>query len=114
MTDLQHARAAAAARYAELGRVLLAEVGMTESQVEPRTRLSGHAQWLLGAPFIAAPGRPRRGGGSISSPTSADISPSGMGDQAGPNASPPIGRNMRPNTTPMPRFAGMAWPSPGA
>ena len=55
MTDLQHARAAAAARYAQLGRVLLAEVGMTESQVEPRTRLSGHAQWLLGAPFIAAP-----------------------------------------------------------
>ena len=55
MPDLQYARAAAAERYAQLGRVLLAEVGLHPNQVHPSSGLNGRVTTLLGALFIVAP-----------------------------------------------------------
>ena len=55
MTDLQRARAAAAQRYAQLGRVLLAEVGLSPNQVHPSSGLHGRVTALLGAVFVVAP-----------------------------------------------------------
>ena len=55
MTDLQRARAAAAQRYAQLGRVLLEEVGLSPNQVQPSSGLNGRVTSLLGAVFIVAP-----------------------------------------------------------
>ena len=55
MTDLQRARADAAQRYAQLGRVLLEEVGLSVAQVQPSSGLHGRVTSLLGAVFIVAP-----------------------------------------------------------